>query len=249
MKSADLSQQSLVRSVTQTAVGRAILSLPIRYFDATLAHAERIPTEGGVLLVSNHAMLGLDGVVLGALVFRETGRYIRFLGEKNLWRLPLVRSALDTLGVIPGTPDTATNLLKHGDLCAVYPGGIDDSWKLTETQRYRLQWGDRRGFARVAMRAQVPIVPIAGLGIDDMYDVIARERWVGRRVLGSARYDLPLALGWGGTLIPKRVSQRFVVLPPIDTRGDSNDPAAVESVRKQTFEALDTVLATFRSKS
>jgi 1-acyl-sn-glycerol-3-phosphate acyltransferase len=235
-----------VRALGQTAIGRKLRDLPIDYFHASMEGAHRIPREGGALLVGNHAMMGIDGFVLGALVPRETGRYVRFLGERNLWRIPVVRNFLDAVGAVPGAPETAVELLTAGELVGVYPGGIDDSWKLTATDRYKLQWGSRSGFARVAMRARVPIIPIAALGIDEMYDVIAREPVVGRAVFGSSRYDLPIALGAFGTPIPKRVPQRYLVQEPIDTSGDPEDADAVERVRAATFAAIDQVLNTAR---
>lgn len=235
-----------MRAFGQTAIGRKLRDLPIEYFHAEIEGAHRIPREGGALLVGNHAMTGLDGFVLGALVPRETGRYVRFLGERNLWRIPLLRDALTAVGAVPGEPRTAVELLTAGELVAVYPGGIDDSWKLTTTERYRLQWGNRTGFAKVAMRARAPIVPIAALGIDEMYDVVAREPVIGRALLGSSRYDLPIALGAFGTLIPKRVPQRYLVQEPIDTSGDPDDPHDVEQVRSATFEAIDRILRAFR---
>ncbi|MGZ3448542.1 MAG: lysophospholipid acyltransferase family protein [Polyangiales bacterium] len=231
-----------------TAIGRKLRDLPLDYFSATLEDANRIPREGGALLVGNHAMMGLDGFVLGALVNKHTGRYVRFLAERNLWKLPLVRDFLDAVGALPGEPERATELLRNGELLGVYPGGIDDSWKLTKTQRYRLQWGNRAGFARVAMRAGVPIVPIAALGIDEMYDVVAKESVVGRMLLGSSRYDLPLAIGRWGLPIPKPIPQRYFVLPPVDTAGDPDDASAVERVRGATFASIDSVLRTARNE-
>lgn len=231
-----------VKALGQTAVGRALRDLPIDYFHARIEGAQQIPREGGALLVGNHAMMGLDGFVLGALVMREAGRYVRFLGERNLWRIPVVRTFLDAVGAVPGAPERAVELLEGGEVVGVYPGGIDDSWKLTTTDRYRLQWGTRAGFARVAMRARVPIVPVAALGIDEMYDVVAREPLVGRKLLGSPRYDFPIALGVLGTPIPRRVPQRYLVQPPIDTSGDPDNAADVERVRAATFEAIERVL-------
>jgi 1-acyl-sn-glycerol-3-phosphate acyltransferase len=235
-----------MRALGRTAIGRKLRDLPVDYFSATLDEWRRIPREGGALLVGNHAMTGLDGFVLGALVIRETGRYVRFLAERNLFRIPVVRELLDAVGALPGEPARAIELLREGELVGVYPGGIDDSWKLTATQRYRLQWGNRAGFARVAMRAGVPILPVAALGIDEMYDVVAKESLVGRALLGSPRYDLPLAIGRWGLPIPKPVPQRYLVLPAIDTSGDPEDPADVERVRASTFAAIDDVLRTAR---
>lgn len=235
-----------VRALSHTTLGRRLRDLPIEYFRATMEGVHRLPREGGALLVGNHAMTGLDGFVLGALVTRETGRHVRFLGERNLWRIPLLRELLDAVGALPGEPGAATELLRKGELVGVYPGGIEDSWKLTTTQKYRLQWGHRAGFARVAIRAGVPIVPVAALGIDEMYDVVAREPVLGRRLLGSPRYDLPIALGVLGTPIPRRVPQRYCVLDPIDTSGDGEDAAVVERVRSATYDAIDQVLRSQR---
>ena len=229
----------------RSALGRAVTAVPVRWFHAKLEDASRIPAEGGALLVGNHSFLGLDGLVLGALVTRETGRLVRFLGERHLWDIPALGTLLTRLGAVPGEPEAAVAMLEQGDLVGVYPGGVDASFK-PRAERYRLQWGQRAGFARVAMCARVPIVPVAGLGIDDAYDVVFRERRIGRTLFGSPRYDLPVAFGALGTLLPRRVPQRYVVLPPVDTRGDAEKAEDVERVRRATYESLDAVLATAR---
>jgi 1-acyl-sn-glycerol-3-phosphate acyltransferase len=241
-----VSKLDRVKAFGQTALGRKLRDIPIEYFHARMEGADRIPREGGALIVGNHAMNGLDGFVLGALIVKETGRYARFLGERNLFRIPVLKDMLTAVGAIAGEPSAATQLLADGELVAVYPGGIDDSWKLTTTDKYKLQWGNRSGFARVAMRAGVPIVPVAALGIDEMYEVVAREPVVGRAIFGSPRYDFPIALGAYGTLIPKRVPQKYLVQEPIDTRGDPDNPEDVERVRHATFSAIDRVLSAHR---
>lgn len=228
-----------------TTLGRAVADAYIRYFRAQLVGADRIPREGGALLVGNHALLGLDGFVLAALILRHTPRVPRFLGERNLWRVPVLGAFLTSVGAIPGEPSRAIELLSAGELVIVYPGGVDDSFK-TKAHRYELQWGERAGFARVAMRARVPILPVAGLGIDDMYDVVGREPWIGRRLLGSPRYDLPIAFGAFGTPFPKRVRQGYHVLAAIDTTGDAENAVDVERVRAATYSALDAKLAEAR---
>ena len=106
-----------------------------------------------------------------------------------------------------------------------------------------MKWGTRSGFAKVAMRAGVPILPVAAIGIDDMYDVVTRERWIGRTLFGSARYDLPIAMGAYGTPLPKRVPQTYAVLPPVDTSGDPDDPDVVERVRADTYRAIEHAAA------
>lgn len=224
-----------------SSIGRWLAQAPIRWFHASMEHADRIPATGGALLVGNHALSGLDGFTLASLVIRERGRYVRFLGERNLWRMPGLGPLLTELGAVPGDPVRAVEMLRDGELVGVYPGGVDDSFK-PASERYRLQWGSRAGFARVAMRAGVPIVPVAGLGIDEMYTIVGKERWLGRRLLGSPRYDLPIAFGYYGTPLPRRETQRFVVLEPISTTGDPDREEDVERVRSAVHDALTQVL-------
>ena len=232
-------------ALSRTPLGRYLSDLPIRYFAATLEGKDNIPKAGGALVVGNHAFMGLDGVVLAPLLLEHTHRYPRFLGDRALFRFEPWKSVFHALGAVEGEPNVALSLLAAGELVVVYPGGAEDSFKLSR-EKHQLKWGDRRGFAKVAMRAAVPIIPVCALGIDDMFTIVARERWLGRRLFGSGRYDIPIAFGRFGLPFPKKSPQRFIVLPAIDTAGDPDDPAAVTRVRDATFAALDAVLAQAR---
>jgi 1-acyl-sn-glycerol-3-phosphate acyltransferase len=210
-------------------------------FLATLHDGDRIPRSGPALLVGNHAILGLDSVALTALLIADGHRVPRFLAEKNFVKIPGLRSLLYAVGAIPGAPDEAVALLEAGELVAVYPGGADDSFKLS-TEAYTLKWGERAGFARVALRARATIVPVAATGVDEVFEVSRREAVVGRALLGSERYDLPVP----ESLLPRRVPLDYFVLPPIVPEGDAGDPAAVARLRQATFDALESVLAPYR---
>jgi 1-acyl-sn-glycerol-3-phosphate acyltransferase len=235
-----------LREFWSSARGRRVLSGVAAYFHASLSGQEHIPRDGGALIVSNHALFALDAAVLGALIVRDLGLHPRFLADRMLWKVPLLREVITAIGALPGDPGAAAALLRRGDLLIVYPGGVEDSLKLSR-ERYRLQWKTRAGFARVAMTARVPIIPVVGYGIDETYSVLAREHWLGRRLFGSPRYDLPVFFGAFGTIVPRRAAQHFVVLPAIDTSGDPHVPADVERVRAATFEAIDAQLRVVRS--
>ncbi|HVU02462.1 MAG TPA: lysophospholipid acyltransferase family protein [Polyangiaceae bacterium] len=221
----------------ETPLGRAVLSSLIQYFHASIEGIEHIPKTGPALVVSNHALFALDTAVFGALVVRDVGRHPRFLADRMLWTIPGFRQVITSIGALPGEPQTAEELLRRGELVVVYPGGVDDSLKLSH-ERYRLKWKQRAGFARVAMASRAPIIPVVGFGIDEMYTVLGHEPFVGRRMFGSERYDLPVAFGAFGTFIPRRAKQTFRVLPPIETSGDPTNPADVERVRRATWDAL-----------
>ena len=232
-------------SLAKTPMGRILSDLPVRYFDATLEGLENIPAKGAALLVGNHAYMGLDGAVLGALLLERLGRFPRFLGDRILFRHEPFRSILHALGAVEGEPGAAEELLAAGELVVVYPGGAEDALKPSR-EKHRLMWGDRRGFAKVAIRAGAPIVPVCAIGIDDMVHVVGKERFLGRFLFGSARYDLPIAFGRFGLPIPRRSPQRYIALPPIDTAGDPDDSDHVERVRAEAYDAIEAVLAEVR---
>jgi 1-acyl-sn-glycerol-3-phosphate acyltransferase len=233
----------LFRIFSQSDSGaRAARALAER-FQGTLHDADRIPRRGPALLVGNHALFGLDSVVLVSLLVAAGHRVPRFLAEKNLFRLPGLRDALAAVGAIPGEPAEAVALLEAGELVMVYPGGVDDSFKLS-TEAHTLKWGERAGFARVALRARVPIVPMAATGVDELFAVPRREGVIGRLLLGSARYDLPLP----ESLRPRRVPLDYFVLPPIAPEGEASDPEAVARMREATHGAVEGVLRAYRER-
>jgi 1-acyl-sn-glycerol-3-phosphate acyltransferase len=235
-------RRPFIASLGATLAGKRLAEAVARRLDATMVGGHHLPRSGAALIVGNHSFLGVDSGPLASLVLLACGRFPRFLGERNLWRLPGLAQALTAVGAIPGERGRAEALLREGELVAVYPGGVDDSFKLSR-DAYVLKWGERAGFASVALGAGVPIIPIAATGIDELFAIERKETVIGRRLLGSARYDVPMP----DTLLPRRVPLVYHVLPPIAPEGDAKDPAAVARLRAQTASALESVLAPYRA--
>jgi 1-acyl-sn-glycerol-3-phosphate acyltransferase len=225
----------------ESAVGRAVIDGLIRYFDASMVGHEHVPREGGTLLVVNHGLFGADALLLGALVWRHTNRLATWLADGALWKTPGLGATLDWVGAIPGTPSAAVERLRAGELVVVYPGGIFDSYKLRR-DRHRLKWRGRAGFARVALRAGVPIVPIAAAGVDDMYRIVGREPGLGKMLFGDERYNFPIALGRFGTLLPRPARVTLHALAPIVPAGAPDDEGEVERIRRLVHDAIQTKL-------
>ena len=178
-----LLRPTLVQIFASTETGIRAAEAVARRLNASMIGDEQIPRKGGALIVGNHAYLGVDSFALSALLVVRTGRMPRFLGERNLWKIPGAAAVLDAVGAIPGAPDDAVRLLEAGEMVCVYPGGIDDSFKLS-SEAYQLKWGGRAGFARVALRARAPVVPVAATGVDEIFDVPRKEQTLGRMLLG-----------------------------------------------------------------
>ncbi|CAN5922221.1 lysophospholipid acyltransferase family protein [soil metagenome] len=169
---------------------------------------ENLPA-GPALLVANHAF-GFDIAFATARIQTETGRRVWALGEHAWWTVPLVRRFAASIGIVDGTTENVDALLAAGELVAVLPGGLREAMKPREL-RYRLLWGHRYGFVRAALRNRVPIVPVACLGSDDLFDL------VGNAFTRARRLHLPFPLPRPAHLvpIPHFRALRFVVGEPI----------------------------------
>ena len=77
-------------------------------------------------------------------------------------------------GGVPAHPDNAYRLLHdQGQLALVFPEGTKGPSK-TYTDRYRLRRFGRGGFVEIAMRAGVPVIPIAVVGAEESMPILFR---------------------------------------------------------------------------
>lgn len=181
-----------------------------RYFDASLEGLEHLPEDGPVLLVGNHALLGIDSLVLLTELHAQTGRVPRGMALRSLFAVPGLRRLMRGFGAVEGSRDNAIGLLDDGEMVVAYPGGARDSIK-SRSERYQLQWEGRLGFAYVALAAGAPIVPVAAIGPDEVFPMLTERGLVPAHFLGDASYRVPPFLP-----IARPVPFTFIFGEPID---------------------------------
>ncbi len=215
-------------AVDLTAIKRwaPVIRAISRYFRPSYYGIEHIPAEGPALIVGNHGLFGFDGFFIVTEIFRQTGRLARGTGDDILFTDPITRRFMAKIGAIHGTPENAIRFLGAGHLVNVYPGGARDALKGPD-ELYKLQWHKSRGFIRVAMRAQVPIILHVGIGTDDTFKVLGKMRWTGR-IMGNKKYDVPLFIGWGP--FPRPVKFTYYLSEPITLDGGPDDVGDVDLV-------------------
>jgi 1-acyl-sn-glycerol-3-phosphate acyltransferase len=150
---------------------------------------ENVPT-GRALLVSNHSF-GWDSILPMSAVWERLERPVWVLGEHAWWKVPFLRRFAAAVGTVDGTPENADRLLANEELVLVLPGGLREAVKPREL-RYRLLWGHRYGFVRAAIRNQAPIVPLASIGADDLFDFVGNAYRRGERWLRRTGIPVPL---------------------------------------------------------
>lgn len=138
------------------------------YFRASAFGIENIPASGRVLFVSNHSgQLPFDGLVIGAATFLEPPqpRLVRSMVEYFVPTVPFASYLFARWGQITGTPENCRRLLSAEEAVLVFPEGARGISK-DFGKRYQLaEFG--KGFMRLALEMQAPIVPVAVIGAEE----------------------------------------------------------------------------------
>lgn len=229
----------------------AVLLPPLRrlagsWFRVEVQGRENIP-EGGCLLVANHAgALPLDALVLQSIVFDTTGRHLRTLGADLIFEDARLGGLARTIGVVPAHRENAEQLLSQDQLLSVFPEGFKGLGK-PYAQRYRLQRFGRGGFVSVAVRSQVPLVPVSIVGSEEIYPQIGRLPGLARKIGLPYLPVTPLfpLLGVAG-MVPLPSKWVIRIGEPIATDrvppGSADDPAVVFGVTGQVRETIQDTL-------
>ena len=175
---------ALLPRFVKATLGRMLRAL----FRTRIDGAENIP-HAGAILAGNHVSY-LDPMLLWC----ASPRPVHFMAKRELWDSRIVAWGLPRLWAFPvnrGEPDrtaitTATDLLRAGELVGVFPEGgraEDGSEALREAQG---------GAAFIALRAGVPIVPVAFTGTDKAWPKGAKRP---RLVRTNIRVGIPIDVG------------------------------------------------------
>lgn len=160
-----------------------------RYFRVDSRGAERIPGTGPVILIANHAgILPVDAGILCLDVLHNSDppRIPRAVGDQFIPRLPLISTLFARLGVVSGTPANVRRLLERGELLVLFPEGTTGPAKRFR-DRYHLQtW--RVGFAEQAIRHRAIVVPVAIIGAEESWPLLAK---LPLRAFGSPYVPVP----------------------------------------------------------
>jgi 1-acyl-sn-glycerol-3-phosphate acyltransferase len=143
------------------------------WFRVEWQNMHNIPTEGGALLVANHAgAIPPDAPVIMHGIEKEIGRPVYGLADFWFKTIPFVNVFWNRAGGVTAHPDNAYKLL-HDDqqLALVFPEGTKGTSKLY-SERYRLRRFGRGGFVEIAMKSGVPIVPIAVVGAEEAMPIV-----------------------------------------------------------------------------
>jgi 1-acyl-sn-glycerol-3-phosphate acyltransferase len=208
-----------------------------------------IPSHGRAMLVSNHAgsLFPFDASMITAALMKEhpLPRWPKFMVLDWAFVLPFVSAFMRRVGGIPASSHNALRALTQEHLVMVFPEGAKGTGK-PFGDRYRLQRFGRGGFAEVALRAQAPIVPVAVVGSEEIYPMIANSESLAR-LIGAPFVPITPTFPWLGPLglIPLPSKWRIEFCPPIDL---TEHPPEAADDRRLVFDLSEQVRETIQEK-
>lgn len=138
---------------------------------------ERIPEQGGAILVINHVS-HVDPFLVARFVI-DAGRIPRFLAKESIFRVPVVGAVMRVLDQVPvkrGSADAqqaliaAADALRAGHVVVMHPEGT-----VTRDPQWWPMTG-KTGAARLALLVpDVPVIPLGQWGVQQQFDLYHKK--------------------------------------------------------------------------
>ena len=204
------------------------------YFRVQTDGWENIPKTGKVLLIGSHngGLAAPDTVMMTYDWFRQfgTARLAYALMEPKIWQVfPGLARLATQVGTIHPHPDLVRAALRRDAAVLIYPGGVKDVFR-PHYLRNKIYFHGHKGFIKLALQEEVPIIPFISHGahstlivLADIYPQLQQLHKLGMPWLGGIDpgiFPIYLGLPWGisfGPLpnIPLPIELHTRVCPPI----------------------------------
>jgi 1-acyl-sn-glycerol-3-phosphate acyltransferase len=218
------------------------------WFRTEVSGIEHLPTEGAGLIVGNHSgTVALDALMLTVAIHdrHPLDRHLRLLGADLVFRVPIMSELARKSGATVACNADAERLLANGQLVGVFPEGFKGIGKRF-ADRYKLQRFGRGGFVSAALRTGTPIVPVAIIGAEEIFPILADVKPLAR-LLGLPYFPITPTFPWLGPLglVPLPSKWLIQFCPPIPTAHlteHADDPMVVYNLADQVRETIQATL-------
>jgi len=229
-----------------------------RWFRVEWEGFEHLPETGGALLVANHAgAIPPDAPSIMHGIEKDLHRPVYGLAENLFREMPVIGTLWARSGGVAAHPDNAYRLLHDEEqLVLVFPEGTKGTGK-HYSERYKLRRFGRGGFVEIAMRAGVPVIPIAVMGAEESMPILFKSNRLAK-ALNVPYFPITanmLVFGPLGLAAYLPAKFRIRVLPPVffdvPTNQERYSRSRVmeesEHIRRIVQDALYDMLRTRRS--
>ncbi len=231
------------------------------WFRAEVRGLERIPEEGPVLMVGNHSGGNLTpdtGVfTLAFNTYFGVERRFYQLAHNLVLSMPGLGS-LRKYGTVAASPENANKALDSGAALLVYPGGDYEVHRPT-WESGKVDFGGRKGFIRLALEKDVPIVPVVSIGGQETALFLSRGEGLAKLLRLDKMFRLKvlpisIALPWilnvGDMLghLPAPAKITVQVLPPIHLKERYSDDPDLDEVYADIIDEMQETLTALQDE-
>ncbi len=147
------------------------------YFRVQMSGWEHLPASGKMLLVGSHnGGLAAPDMFMGLSAWCRrfgTERLLYGLMHPKVWQVsPEIAAQAVRCGAVIAHPRMGMAALRREAAVLVYPGGAEDVFRPYEL-RDQIYLAGRKGFIKLALREEAPIIPIISWGAHDTLIVLA----------------------------------------------------------------------------
>jgi 1-acyl-sn-glycerol-3-phosphate acyltransferase len=220
-----------------------------------------IPDSGPVLLVGNHS----GGNMTPDTQVFSLAFHTYFGVERGFYQLAhnLVLSApglgmLRKFGTVAASQANARKALASGAALLVYPGGDYEVHRPT-WESGRVDFGGRKGFIRLALEQDVPIVPVVSIGGQETALFLTRGERLARvlaldRMFRLKSLPISIAFPWGLNIgdmlghIPLPAKITIETMPAIDLRAEFGPDPDLDEVYDHVIRLMQETLDALASE-
>lgn len=219
-----------------------VMEIARKYFRLEVEGTENLPRRGAGLITPNHSgYSGFDAVLLSHEIYKATGRVPRVLTH-HFWFLTKATAVpAEKVGFVEASMSNGLKHLNKNSLVVLFPEGEQGNFKPT-TKRYHLQ-EFKRGFVRMALQQQCPIIPTLIIGAEETHINLTRLKF--SKYLRGVVLPLPL------NVIPLPAKWKIKFLPPITLpykASAAEDAELVKELSQDVREEMQKALSDEVSK-
>lgn len=224
------------------------------WFRPDVRGLHHIPETGPALIVGNHT----GGVMSPEVQISQLAITSYFGVERPFYQLahrmvlnsPLA-PILRRFGTVEADPENGDSVLASGGLLQVFPGGDHEVYRPT-SQSGMIDFDGRKGFLRLALRHDAPIVPQVTIGGQETALFLTRGDSIARalrldRIFRVKVLPIVISAPFGVTVpfspflpLPSKIVMQY--LPPIDLRERYGDDPDFDEVYDDVVSAMQDVL-------
>jgi 1-acyl-sn-glycerol-3-phosphate acyltransferase len=219
---------------------------------------ERLDGDEAMLIVGYHGRpLAFDMSMLTVAIYDRYGYLPHGVVHRGIDNLPGFRWFVDRLGFVTDDGAAIAAAVEAGEHIVVTPGGGQEGCR-DFRHRYQVNWGNRTGYVKLAVRHGLKIVPVAADGADDTYVGLVNADDLGDLLGVPRKWAFALWVGFGPLgpypfSPPFPVRMRQLVGEPIDPAADGpidvGDRAALLRVHGRVTRAVQGLLDQARGRT